>query len=63
MAIVGAGRIAETTLPALLRDDHGAIPSYVFPERAAAALGRAAAYGRWRREPVGALVYPPGMYQ
>ncbi len=50
-------------LPAQLRDDQQAIPSYVFPERAAAALGRAAAYGRWRREPAGVLVYPPGIDQ
>ena len=48
---VVASFMSESGLPALLRDDHGAIPSYVFPERAAAALGRAAAYGRWRREP------------
>jgi acyl-CoA synthetase (NDP forming)/RimJ/RimL family protein N-acetyltransferase len=60
---VVASFMSESGLPALLRDDHGAIPSYVFPERAAAALGRAAAYGRWRREPVGALVYPPGIDQ
>ncbi len=50
-------------LPAQLRNDQQAIPSYVFPERAAAALGRAAAYGRWRREPAGVLVYPPGADQ
>ena len=60
---VVASFMSESGLPAPLRDDHGAIPSYVFPERAAAALGRAAAYGRWRREPVGALVYPPGIDQ
>ena len=60
---VVASFMSESGLPALLRDDHGAIPSYVFPERAAAALGRAAAYGRWRREPVGVLVYPPGIDQ
>jgi len=58
---VVASFMSESGLPALLRDDHGAIPSYVFPERAATALGRAAAYGRWRREPVGVLVYPPGI--
>jgi acyl-CoA synthetase (NDP forming)/RimJ/RimL family protein N-acetyltransferase len=60
---VVASFMSESGLPALLRNDHRAIPSYVFPERAAAALGRAAAYGRWRREPVGALVYPPGIDQ
>ena len=47
-------------LPDQLRNDQQAIPSYVFPERAAAALGRAAAYGRWRREPAGVLIHPPG---
>jgi acyl-CoA synthetase (NDP forming) len=60
---VVASFMSESGLPALLRDDQAAIPSYVFPERAAAALGRAAAYGRWRREPVGVLVYPPGIDQ
>ena len=57
---VVASFMSESGLPARLRNDHQAIPSYVFPERAAAALGRAAAYGRWRREPAGVLVYPPG---
>jgi acyl-CoA synthetase (NDP forming)/GNAT superfamily N-acetyltransferase len=60
---VVASFMSESGLPALLRDGDRAIPSYVFPERAAAALGRAAAYGRWRREPVGVLVYPPGIDQ
>jgi len=57
---VVASFMSESGLPARLRDDDQAIPSYVFPDRAAAALGRAAAYGRWRREPAGVLVYPPG---
>ena len=60
---VVASFMSESGLPAQLRDGRKAIPSYVFPERAAAALGRAAAYGRWRREPVGMLVYPPGIDQ
>jgi len=55
-----ASFMSESGLPARLRDGHRAIPSYVFPERAAAALGKAAAYGRWRREPAGVLVYPAG---
>ena len=56
---VVASFMSESGLPAQLRDGHLAIPSYVFPERAAAALGRAAAYGSWRREPAGVLAYPP----
>ncbi len=38
----------EGTPPSL-----AAIPTYPFPERAAAALARAASYGEWRREPPG----------
>jgi acyl-CoA synthetase (NDP forming) len=60
---VVASFMSESGLPALLRDGRRAIPSYVFPERAAAALGRATAYGRWRREPAGVLVYPAGIDQ
>ena len=60
---VVASFMSSYGLPARLRTDEQAIPSYVFPERAAAALGRAAAYGRWRREPAGVLVYPPGIDQ
>ncbi len=56
---VVASFMSESGLPAQLRDGELAIPSYVFPERAAAALGRAAAYGSWRREPAGVLAYPP----
>jgi acetyl coenzyme A synthetase (ADP forming)-like protein len=33
--------------------DEGSIPSFAFPESAAAALGHAAAYGAWRRRPEG----------
>jgi acyl-CoA synthetase (NDP forming) len=58
---VVASFMSESGLPAQLRDGDQAIPSYVFPERAAAALGRAAAYGSWRREPAGVLAYPPGV--
>jgi acyl-CoA synthetase (NDP forming)/GNAT superfamily N-acetyltransferase len=60
---VVASFMSESGLPPQLRDRDRAIPSYVFPERAAAALGRAAAYGRWRQEPVGMLVDPPGIDQ
>ncbi|MDT3441916.1 GNAT family N-acetyltransferase [Pseudofrankia sp. BMG5.37] len=43
-------------LPTLLRREGRAIPSYVFPEAAASALGAAAAYGAWRRSPAGVVV-------
>ena len=58
---VVASFMSESGLPARLREGGRAIPSYIFPERAVAALGRVAAYGRWRREPAGVLVYPPGI--
>lgn len=45
----------------LAYDRDRAIPSYVFPERAAGAVGKAAASGRWRREPAGVIIYPPGI--
>jgi acyl-CoA synthetase (NDP forming)/RimJ/RimL family protein N-acetyltransferase len=60
---VAASFMSESGLPAQLRDGRLAIPSYVFPERAVAALGRAATYGRWRREPLGVLAYPPDIDQ
>jgi acetyl coenzyme A synthetase (ADP forming)-like protein len=37
------------------------IPAYAFPEDAARALGRVAAYGRWRRRPLGTVVRPEGV--
>ncbi len=58
---VVASFMSQFGLPAGLRDGERAIPSYVFPERAVAALGRAAAYGRWRREPAGVIAYPDGI--
>lgn len=33
----------------------GPVPTFAFPEHAAVALGRVAAYARWRRRPTGAL--------
>ena len=54
-----ASFMSQAGLPAQLRGAARAIPSYVFPERAVAALARAAEYGRWREEPAGVLVYPP----
>jgi acetate---CoA ligase (ADP-forming) len=40
-----------------LRAGSETLPVYAFPEQAARALGRAAAYAAWRREPAG--LYPP----
>jgi acetyl coenzyme A synthetase (ADP forming)-like protein len=37
------------------------IPCYPFPESAAVALARVAAYGEWRRRPKGAALAPPGV--
>jgi acetyl coenzyme A synthetase (ADP forming)-like protein len=41
--------------------DERSIPSFAFPESAAAALGHAAGYGAWRRRPEGAVPDLPGM--
>ena len=37
------------------------IPSFLFPEAAARAMGRVARYARWRRRPLGSVVEPEGM--
>ncbi|WP_433632641.1 GNAT family N-acetyltransferase [Nocardia sp. CA-120079] len=37
------------------------VPSYTFPETAASALGRATAYGLWRRQPAGVQQQPKGI--
>ncbi len=45
-------------IPEALRStqpDERSIPSFAFPESAAAALGHAAGYGSWRRRPEGAI--------
>jgi acyl-CoA synthetase (NDP forming) len=39
----------------------GSVPSYPSPERAAAALARVSRYARWRAQPVGEFVSPPGI--
>ena len=39
----------------------GSVPSYPSPERAAAALARVSRYARWRSQPVGEFVRPPGV--
>lgn len=38
-----------------------AVPSYTFPEAAAAALGRATSYGTWRRQTAGVVRKPAGI--
>ena len=38
-----------------IQPDERSIPSFAFPESAAAALGHAAGYGAWRRRPEGAV--------
>ena len=42
-------------LPAQLQKTGTAIPSFAFPEQAAIAMARAAAYGRWRERSVGSV--------
>ena len=42
-------------LPEELQGTGTRIPSFAFPEQAAIALARAAAYGRWRERPVGTV--------
>jgi acyl-CoA synthetase (NDP forming)/GNAT superfamily N-acetyltransferase len=54
---VVASFLGSSGVPALQRDGRS-IPSYLFPESAAAALGHAARYGEWVRRPVG-LVRDP----
>ena len=56
------GRITVATawmsakgLPAQLQKTGTRIPSFSFPEQAAIAMARAAAYGRWRERPVGSV--------
>jgi acetyl coenzyme A synthetase (ADP forming)-like protein len=46
--------------PALSSLREGAIPSYRFPEAAAAALAHAVRYGRWLARPEGVVVEPRG---
>jgi acyl-CoA synthetase (NDP forming)/GNAT superfamily N-acetyltransferase len=45
----------------LLRRDGCTIPSYLYPESAAAALGHAAAYGVWREQAAGVVREPEGI--
>lgn len=50
--------MGEEGIHDLLRRSDRAIPSYAFPESAARALGRVAAYAGWRDAPEGHLVEP-----
>jgi acyl-CoA synthetase (NDP forming) len=56
-----ASYMSTSGIPEALRGSRSAVPSFTFPERAIAALGRAAAYGTWRREAAGVISYPPDM--
>lgn len=48
-------------VPDVLRSGSVAVPSFLFPESAAVALGHAVAYGSWLAQPEGDLVRPPGL--
>ena len=51
--------MSATGMPPAL--EGAGIPSFAFPEAAARALGRVAAYARWRRRPLGSIVEPDGI--
>jgi acyl-CoA synthetase (NDP forming)/GNAT superfamily N-acetyltransferase len=55
---IAASFLAQAGVSAVLRREEYCIPSYPFPESAAIAIGRAAAYGAWQREPVGIVDRP-----
>ena len=46
-------------LPKQLADAE--IPTFLYPEAAARAMGRVARYARWRRRPLGSMIEPAGM--
>ena len=48
-------------LPEVLQRSGLSIPSYLFPESAAVALGHAAAYGAWRNQAAGVVREPSGV--
>jgi acetyl coenzyme A synthetase (ADP forming)-like protein len=66
-AIVAGAAGASKPVLANFISSHGAppalapIPSYRFPEAAVTALARAAAYGRWRRQPKGSIPELPSV--
>jgi acyl-CoA synthetase (NDP forming)/GNAT superfamily N-acetyltransferase len=58
---VVASFLGLSGLPAELSRDGRRLPSYLFPEAAATALGHAADYGEWVRRPAGLLRDPQGI--
>lgn len=56
-----ANFLGERGVPDTLRRGSVAVPSFLFPESAAVALGHAAAYGSWLAQPEGDLVRPSAM--
>lgn len=56
-----ANFLGSRGVPDVLRGGRVAVPSFLFPESAAVALGHAAAYGSWLAQPEGDLVRPPGI--
>lgn len=58
---VASSFLSMDGVPDLLRGAGRAIPSYLFPESAAVALGHAAAYGAWRAQAAGVVAEPVGV--
>jgi acyl-CoA synthetase (NDP forming)/GNAT superfamily N-acetyltransferase len=56
-----ASFLGEPGAPAALRDDAVVVPSFTFPETAAATLGLVATYGQWRRQPGGVQPHLSGI--
>ncbi|MBX7161951.1 MAG: GNAT family N-acetyltransferase, partial [Acidimicrobiia bacterium] len=56
-----ANFLGSRGVPDVLRRGRVAVPSFLFPESAAVALGHAVAYGSWLAQPEGDLVRPPGL--
>lgn len=56
-----ANFLSSRGLPDVLRQGRVAVPSFLFPESAAVALGHAAAYGTWLAQPEGEPLRPDGV--
>lgn len=56
-----ANFLSARGLPDVLRRGRVAVPSFLFPESAVAALGHAAAYGSWLAQPEGEPLRPEGI--
>lgn len=56
-----ANFLGSRGVPDVLRSGRVAVPSFVFPESAAIALGHAVAYGSWLAQPEGDPVRPAGI--